>query len=126
MSASPTFMDWLDQQVLKIAALEARARELLARDNGGDDGGDAYRAVMRDKATLLANLAQEGEKFLPSLPAHLRQAAGDELRRFSHSAKSSLGLNSVFFMSALLYPEDHKPGQPNDLELFRDELRTEG
>ena len=34
----------------------------------------------------------------------------------------SLDIGSVFYMSALLYPDDHKPGEPNALESWLAEL----
>jgi hypothetical protein len=45
------------------------------------------------------------------------------MERFSMSASTALRIGSVFFMTALLYPEDHKPGDPNDLEVYIGELR---
>jgi len=45
------------------------------------------------------------------------------LEQFSMSAGAALRIGSVFFMTALLYPEDHKPGEPNDLETYISELR---
>lgn len=40
------------------------------------------------------------------------------------SASTALRIGSVFFMTALLYPEDYKPGDLNDLEAYIEELRV--
>ena len=52
---------------------------------------------------------------------------GDEitqkLEQFSMSASTALRIGSVFFMTALLYPEDHKPGEPNDLDAYIEKLK---
>jgi hypothetical protein len=56
---------------------------------------------------------EEGERSYPA----------ERLRAFSASAALALRLNSVFFMSALLFPEDHRPGTPDDLTLLAEETR---
>ena len=73
---------------------------------------------MREQAELLAALADDAD----ALPGDVDDAVADRLARFSASAAASLQVGSVFFMSALLYPEDHAPGAPNDLEAFAAEL----
>jgi hypothetical protein len=35
---------------------------------------------------------------------------------FSKNAQTALRLDSVFYMSALLYPGDHQKGEPDNLE----------
>ena len=59
---------------------------------------------------------------LAALPADMdaqeRERLHHRLRAFSASANNALRLGSLFYMSALLYPEDHKPGQPDDMQVF--------
>ena len=64
--------------------------------------------------------------YLEELPEQLQDQAGHRLHRFSASARNALRIGSIFYMSALLYPEDHKPGQPDDLQVFIRRLRDEG
>ena len=40
------------------------------------------------------------------------------LEDFARRAGMALQLESIFFMGALLYPDDYEAGDPNDLERF--------
>lgn len=113
------FVKWLQTLCERVADMEARGRALV---ESGDAEG--YRTLMREKAELLAGLDREGRAHLAALPSPLRERAGARLRGFSASAKNALSLDSVFYMSALLYPDEHVPGEPNNLELFRDEVNA--
>ncbi|KAB1443589.1 hypothetical protein [Pseudodesulfovibrio senegalensis] len=93
--------------------------EKLAEAELGSEGQQAYERVMRQKAMLLAKLADDARERFPDADEWVL----DGLERFSASARNSLKIGSVFYMSALLYPEDHKPGQPNDLEVFAENLK---
>ena len=53
-----------------------------------------------------------------SLEPELAQLLKNQTGAFSFSAGKALDLNSVFYMSALLYPEDYADGDTNDLENF--------
>lgn len=55
----------------------------------------------------------------------MREKARLRLARFTASAENALALDSVFYMSALLFPDEYRDGEPNDLELFRDEIRNQ-
>jgi hypothetical protein len=121
MTTTPTaaLADFLDDRAAKVRAIEAEAEELIhgAKDQAG------YQAKMRQKAELLSKIAEDGGALAAGLPSPLDAAAAERLERFAGSASTSLRVGSVFFMSALLYPEDYKPGQPNDLESFAAEVR---
>lgn len=98
----------------RIRELEARANHIIQHEH--DQSG--YEALMREKAELLATLAGDCGSFLDGIS----DSEVARLRAFSQSAQNSLRVGSVFYMSALLYPEDARPGEPNDLERFADEL----
>lgn len=109
MSAQQTVGEWLAEAAAEVHRIEQRAQRAL----GGQDGQREYEAGMREKALLLAGLAEDGQRFAQDHPDLM-----DRVERFSRSAQTSLEVGSVFFMSALLYPEDHRPGEPNDLDLL--------
>ncbi|GFK94973.1 hypothetical protein NNJEOMEG_02821 [Fundidesulfovibrio magnetotacticus] len=96
-----------------IRALEAQA--LAALHERGDK--ETHRLRMAEKCERLADLAEAVEPLLDG---------GDEtaqrllhgLRDFARRANMALDLESIFFMGALLYPEDYQDGDPNDLERF--------
>jgi len=111
--------DFLDERARAVRALETEAEVLIQQKK--DQAG--YAAKMRAKAELLAGLADDARSLAAALPAPLDAAAAERLEKFSGSANMSLRVGSPFFMSALLYPEDHQPGQPNDLENYAAEVR---
>ena len=110
---------WLEKMHDRVMQAEQAARDVV-------DDTPAYTARMQEKARLLASLEEEGETYLEGLPEPLQDQAGHRLHRFSASARNALRIGSIFYMSALLYPEDHKPGQPDDLQVFIRRLRDEG
>jgi len=75
-----------------------------------------YRLLMRERAERLAALAAEGKSLLEGVSEPLRVEVGQALSRFAGGARRSLELDSVFYMSALLYPDEHKAGEPDNLE----------
>jgi len=112
--------DYLEGKASAVKDIEAQAQAILL--GKGDQTG--YQALMRQKAELLAALADDADALVEALPqAQADQAAG-RLEEFSLNAANSLRIGSVFYMSALLYPDEHKPGEPNNLELFAAEVRA--
>ena len=120
-SNSAPVIDWLKAQHAAIMADEAEA---LARLGAGDTGG--YTEKMRAKAEAVAALAKDAAPVLAGLPEAVRERVQRGILRFSQSAATGLQLGSVFYMSALLYPDDHKPGEPDNLALFIEELAAGG
>ncbi len=114
------FVKWLDVRCADITELEAEGKALR---EAGD--AEAFREVMRKKAALLAGIAKEGDLHVEDLPEKLKEKARLRLARFTASAENALALGSVFYMSALLFPDNHQEGEPNDLELLRDEIRAQ-
>lgn len=109
------FIDWLKQKHATIMACEQSGLALMAN---GDIAG--YREKMRQKAEMLATLLSDANK--AGIPKTGDTDIESQLKRFSSSAETALGLDSVFYMSALLYPDDHKKGDPDNLELFIKDL----
>ena len=112
-------LDWLRARHAAIMATEQEALGLLA---DGDTKG--YTEKMRAKAESVATMAKDAAPELLALPEPLRDKISRGLLRFSQSAAMGLQLGSVFYMSALLYPDDHKPGQPDNLALFIKSVAT--
>ena len=110
-------LDWLRARHAAIMATEEEALGLLA---DGDTQG--YAEKMRAKAESVATMAKDAAPELLALPEPLRDKISRGLLRFSQSAAMGLQLGSVFYMSALLYPDDHKPGEPDNLALFIERL----
>ena len=91
---------WLEEMHARVMQAEQAALAVM---------GDmpAYTARMQEKARLLASLEEEGEAYLEELPEQLQDQAGHRLHRFSASARNALRIGSIFYMSALLYPEEY-------------------
>jgi hypothetical protein len=106
-----------------LRALEAVSRSIRAIEHDAlkaleDKDQGAYREKMREKALVLQNIPRAMAPFLERLEPGQREAVASRLDRFARSAGTALKLGSVFYMSALLYPEDYRDGDPNDLERF--------
>ena len=114
-------MLWLRNRHAEVMATEAQAP---ARLDAGDTTG--HNELMRRKAELLSSMAEDAKPLLEPLPGETRFNYALALESFSASARMSLRLNSVFYMSALLYPDDHKPGQPDNLTLCIDRMEKLG
>ena len=112
---------WLRNRHAEVMATEEQA---LARLDAGDTPG--HNELMRRKADMLAAMAEDAKPLLEPLPGETRFNYALALEGFSASARMSLRLNSIFYMSALLYPDDHKPGQPDNLTLCIDRMEKMG
>ena len=111
-------VDWLLKQHQQIMDCEQTALDMLAKD---DIAG--YREKMREKAELLASLAERARPELEGLPETSRRTVEAGLQQFSASAETALSLDSLFYKSALLYRDDHKRGEPDNLEIFIQAIR---
>lgn len=117
-AAIQKFADWLTERCEFLRNLEQEAQRTLQEDNDTDK----YKAMMCQKAMFLQALPEEAEAHMEGVPDDIADMAAERLDRFSRSASQALSIDSVFFMFALLYPEDHKPGQPNALEVLTAEI----
>lgn len=116
------FIAFLEERAARVRALEAEAAGALE----GAEGQKGFEKHMRAKAELLAALSQDAKPLLADLPEAQAAPLARKLKVFSAGASNSLRIGSVFYMSALLYPDEHKPGEPNNLEVFISELRRAG
>jgi len=98
----------------RIRSLEAEA--LAALRERDDTAG--HRADLLEKCRLLAALPETVKRSLPQAASPDTTAFAAGLSDFAHRADTALSLGSIFFMGALLYPEDYQEGDPNDLERF--------
>lgn len=99
----------------QVASIEKEATEALHQNSRPD----LYRSLMRQKAEMLSSLYADSLPVLTRLPdTDKTNIIKDALYSFAANASTALQLDSVFYMSALLYPDDHVPGTPNNLELF--------
>ncbi|OIQ51817.1 hypothetical protein BerOc1_00279 [Pseudodesulfovibrio hydrargyri] len=117
-TALPGLITFLEHISADVKRIEADGEDALAQG-----GQTAFQACLEKKAKLLAGLAENSWVLVERLSKNEADGVARRLEQFSMSASTALRLGSVFFMTALLYPEDHKPGEPNDLDAFIGELR---
>ena len=121
MAKYEEILQWLRKRHQEVMAHEKKAQDLLEMNDV-----DGYRLEMLAKASLLESMSKDAKEVLADLPGELRFKLGMALERFSNSARMSIKLNSVFFMSALLYRDDHKQGEPDNLALFIEDFAIKG
>ena len=107
-------LDWLKQRHQTQKEYERKAYAALYNENNEA----AYRTLMVERAELIAALDEEAADLVAALPEDKREAVAESLRRFAKGASNALRLESVFYMSALLYPDEHSQGEPDNLELL--------
>lgn len=110
--------EWLTRQHDEIIDHEKKALEYM---HAGDIPG--YRKEMKAKAAQLAALADNASPVLKDLSELAKFRIFDKLNEFSQNANMALELDSVFYMSALLYPDDYKNGEPDNLEKYIESLK---
>ncbi len=108
----------LRQCALDIKRLETKASAVLT-DNYDLE---LYHDLLKQKAEILRDIPELGQDLTGDLNDDLQKLLRDRLGGFSHAALKAMQLDSVFYMAALLYPEDYQPGAENDLENFIDTL----
>ncbi|MYL84722.1 hypothetical protein GTA51_16535 [Desulfovibrio aerotolerans] len=98
----------------RIRELEAAASRVL-HENGDAPG---HRKLMTEKCLVLEALPEAVEEALAGDESAGAAALLAGLEDFARRAGMALQLESIFFMGALLYPDDYEAGDPNDLERF--------
>ena len=111
-SSRKKLAEWLRDRSDAVKVCERKAEAALYVDNNET----AYRSLMKEKAGLLASIAKDAASLVSSFAGQDRGRVAAALDSFSANAQTSLRIDSVFYMSALLYSDDHKKGQPNNLE----------
>lgn len=102
----------LGEAAANIRALEAEAGRVVGQDPA------AYKDLLVEKCRVLQSLPERAAPMLKGLEAKLSRSLAHSLENFAARASTALSVDSVFFMYALLYPDDYKDGDPNDLEAF--------
>ncbi len=120
----------MQKQVLVdlIEFLEEKATTVNRLEKEGDavidtEGQRAFQIKLEEKAEILAALGEDAWKLTKEIEGDFGREITQKLEQFSMSASAALRIGSVFFMTALLYPENHAPGEPNDLDSFIEELK---
>ena len=111
----------LTQAAETIRTLEREAQEALH----GQGDKEAYTAKLTEKCHILLDLGDRLEEPLEAVRGKDSAEAARieaQLDSYAQRANAALSLKSVFFMAALLYPDDYKDGEPNDLERFVESL----
>ncbi len=113
-------LDAARQAAKRVRELEARAGEAL--HGKGDAAG--HRELMLEKCETLAGLPEIVEPLLGKSPGPAAEEFLSGLADIARRAGQAMDLGSIFFMTALLYPEEYAEGEPNDLERFVDGFRA--
>ena len=121
MSDIQGFIDFLQSYHDDVFACETRAKEAIDAGNS-----DEYKNQMRMKAQKMAAIEEASESHLEKLEGAVRENTEAKLRQFSFMAQKGLEIGSPFFWSALLWNEDADPSDPDNLQLFINELKKEG
>lgn len=112
------FINWLTDRHAEITACESQALDQL---KSGDK--DAYKDKMIERTNLIKDLESGIQPFQTQIPADVWENAQTEIKRFATSASAALNLDSVFYMSALLYRDAHKDGEPDNLLVLIENLK---
>lgn len=117
MSKEIELLKWLEDISNQVREIEADALAFLDKNET-----DKYNQGMRKKAELLVSLSEAVTPMLEGVNEKIASHVRAELGRFRTNAVRALELDSVFFMSSLLYPDNHRPGDPNNFDLFTAEV----
>lgn len=122
MDSKDLYIAWLEEAGRALREKEAAAERCL----GAADYACKYKDLMVEKAEIIKQLPLGFAMAFPDVDESARAARErirESLAEFSQGAANALALGSTFYMSALLYPEDHQPGEPNNLERLVDDLK---
>lgn len=111
-------IEFLEKTSNMVNRIEAEGEAVIE-----SEGQRAFQEKAEEKAEILAALGEKAWKLTEKIEGDLGKEISQKLEQFSMSASAALRIGSVFFMTALLYPENHQPGDPNDLEAFIEELK---
>lgn len=100
----------------QIQELETRKKQAIETENR-----QAYLDCVREKATILSTLHENASKQDMKAVKNAKDILST-LQGFSNSAKQALAVNSPWFMSELLYPDDYKENAPDNLDKLIEKL----
>lgn len=112
------FIAWLEEKHSQIMGFETAALEDLKKADI-----EGYNFKMLEKAKNLSSLFEESQSHISEVPPMLRGQVETTLEGYSTNARTAMELDSVFYMSALLYPDEHKKGEPDNMQKFIDGLK---
>lgn len=104
----------------QIRSLEVEARKALLELNDIA----LYKRKLLEKTLLLIELPEILEPLLKGMERKATEEIRTKAVNFARRAEPALSLSSTFYMFALLYPEDYKQGDKNDLEKFVEHLQA--
>ena len=113
-------LEFVEKAAGEIREIEADAQRALFSQNDPED----YRRQLEIKSMILLDLPEAVESLLADIEPRVGKEIMDGLIDFAKRAGYALHLSSSFYMSLLLYPENYKEGEKNDLENFVERLRT--
>lgn len=102
--------EYLVQTAEQIHALETRKKQAITAGNRQE-----YLDCVREKAVILSKIHENARKQDIKAVKNAKDILS-ALQSFSNSAKQALAVNSPWFMSELLYPDDYKENDPNNLD----------
>lgn len=103
-----------------IRRVEAEARSALFER----DDAHGHRTKLEEKTMILIDLHETVEPFLDGMSKQAREEIEKGVKDFAGRATQAWEISSIFYMSALLYPDEYKEGDKNDLEQFIAALRN--
>ncbi|MDR3567343.1 MAG: hypothetical protein P4L43_04870 [Syntrophobacteraceae bacterium] len=110
---------------LKRAAEEIRRIEREANEAlFAQDDARTHRQKLQEKMMLLLELPETMVPFCEGVSENARREIEKKLDSIAMRAERAMELSSIFFMNGLLYPDDYKEGDPNELELFIERLQA--
>lgn len=116
-----TLLTFLFARHSEIKAQEDAAKNDLAK---GDTEG--YSRHLHERARMVSLLAGEAAPLTKGLPENLVREVLETLRRFSASASFGLKIDSLFYLSALLYRDDHGVDEPDNLVTALKKMKDQG
>lgn len=102
--------EYLLNTASQIHDLEARKEQAIATENRQE-----YLDCVREKAAVLSKIYDNAKKQDITAVKNTKEILS-ALQGFSNSAKQALAVNSPWFMSELLYPDDYQENAPNNLD----------
>ncbi len=112
-------LKFLEDTAENLRNLESKASDNLY--TLGDE--EAYKHLQFQKTDVLIDLPNRAQKLLEPLEPELQSLVTKGLRAFADEAARAKRVNSVFYMSVLLYPDEVENSSPQAFDLFVEKMR---